>query len=101
MKSINWPILILLACLIPVSDAISSTGGAELIADQLSVLAAALPPVGAVVLMMVAAMAVTPFLNNAATVLIMAPIGASLAANWASGSIHSSWRSRSGPRATS
>jgi di/tricarboxylate transporter len=30
-------------------------------------------------LLLIAAMAVTPFLNNAATVLVMAPIGASLA----------------------
>lgn len=78
-ESVEWPILILVACLIPVSDAISSTGGAALIAGRLSVLAEALPPFGAVALMLVAAMAVTPFLNNAATVLIMAPIGASLA----------------------
>ena len=34
---------------------------------------------GAVSLALVAAMALTPFLNNAATVLIMAPVGASLA----------------------
>jgi di/tricarboxylate transporter len=33
-----------------------------------------LPPWGAVALILVAAMAVTPFLNNAATVLVMAPI---------------------------
>jgi di/tricarboxylate transporter len=38
-----------------------------------------LPPTGALVLIMVAAMAVTPFLNNAATVLVMAPIAASFA----------------------
>ena len=38
-----------------------------------------LPPAGAVALVMVAAMAVTPFLNNAATVLVMAPIAASFA----------------------
>jgi di/tricarboxylate transporter len=38
-----------------------------------------LPAWGAVALIMVAAMAVTPFLNNAATVLVMAPIAASFA----------------------
>ena len=38
-----------------------------------------LPPFGAVVLILVAAMAVTPFLNNAATVLVMAPIAAAFA----------------------
>ena len=34
---------------------------------------------GALALLLVAAMAVTPFLNNAATVLVMAPIAASFA----------------------
>jgi di/tricarboxylate transporter len=78
--AIELPILVLLACLIPISDAISSTGGAELIASGLAAAAAAaLPPVGAVSLALVTAMALTPFLNNAATVLIMAPVGASLA----------------------
>jgi di/tricarboxylate transporter len=38
-----------------------------------------MPPLGALGLMLVAAMAITPFLNNAATVLLMAPIGAAFA----------------------
>ncbi len=78
-ESIDIPIIMLMACLIPVSDSISSTGGAELIAGLLAVAADALPPVGALALMMGSAMLLTPFLNNAATVLIMGPIGASLA----------------------
>jgi di/tricarboxylate transporter len=45
----------------------------------LSATADRLPAPGALALIMVAAMAVTPFLNNAATVLVMAPIAASFA----------------------
>jgi len=41
--------------------------------------AAQLPPFAIIALVMAAAMAVTPFLNNAATVLVMAPIGATMA----------------------
>lgn len=78
--AVEWPILVLLGALIPVSDALRTTGGTDLIAGWLSVAAVALPPAGALALMLTAAMAVTPFLNNAATVLVMAPIGASLAA---------------------
>lgn len=78
-EAIDVPIIMLLACLIPISDSISSTGGAELIAGLLAVAADALPAMGAVTLMMGSAMLLTPFLNNAATVLIMGPIGASLA----------------------
>ena len=78
-EALDLPILVLLACLIPISDAVASTGGAELIAGGLAAMAGALPPIGAVALVLVAAMALTPFLNNAATALIMAPIAASLA----------------------
>jgi di/tricarboxylate transporter len=78
-EAANPSILVLLACLIPISDAISSTGAAELVAGALSAIAGALPPTGAVVLILVTAMAITPFLNNAATVLIMAPIAAGVA----------------------
>jgi di/tricarboxylate transporter len=77
-EALNPPILVLLACLIPVSDAISSTGAADIVAGGLSVVGSTLPAAGAVALVMVSAMALTPFLNNAATVLIMAPIAASV-----------------------
>jgi di/tricarboxylate transporter len=79
--SIEWPILIMLGALIPVSDALRSTGGTDLIAGWLAAAAQYLPALGTLALIMVAAMAVTPFLNNAATVLVVAPIAASFAKN--------------------
>jgi di/tricarboxylate transporter len=78
-SALDPPILIMLAALIPVSDSLRTTGTTELIAHGLSSIAANLPPYGALVLILVAAMAVTPFLNNAATVLVMAPIAAKFA----------------------
>jgi di/tricarboxylate transporter len=78
-ETIEWPILIMLGALIPVSEAIRTTGATDLLAGYLSSLAGALPGWGALVLIMVAAMGVTPFLNNAATVLVMAPIASSFA----------------------
>lgn len=77
--TVEWPLLVMLGALIPVSEAIRTTGGADLIASGLTNVAHALPPYGALALIMVAAMALTPFLNNAATVLVMAPIAASFA----------------------
>jgi di/tricarboxylate transporter len=74
--AVEWPILVMLGALIPVSDSLRTTGASGVIATQLAHLAAALPPWGAVALILVSAMAVTPFLNNAATVLVMAPIAA-------------------------
>lgn len=78
-QSIQWPIIVMLGALIPVSDALRTTGATDLIAHFLSSTAASLPPWAAVGLILVAAMAVTPFLNNAATVLIVAPIAATFA----------------------
>lgn len=80
-EAVEWPILILFGALIPVSEAVQATGGTDLIAGWLAAGAAHLPAAGALVLTMVVAMAVTPFLNNAATVLVMAPIAAGLATN--------------------
>lgn len=74
--SIEWPILIMLGSLIPVADTLRSTGASNVIANELAYVGAMLPPWGAVALILVTAMAVTPFLNNAATVLVMAPIAA-------------------------
>jgi di/tricarboxylate transporter len=79
-ETIEWPIIVLLGCLIPVSDAIRTTGGTELLAGWLSNIGQLLPAYGALTMVMVAAMLVTPFLNNAATVLVMGPVAASLAA---------------------
>jgi di/tricarboxylate transporter len=79
--SIEWPIVILFAALIPVSEGLRATGATGLVADWLTVAAQYLPAWGAVGFVIVAAMAVTPFLNNAATVLVMAPIAAAMAHN--------------------
>ena len=80
-KAVDGPILVMLAALIPVSDSLRTSGGSELIAGWLGGAAAGLPPWGALALILVTAMAVTPFLNNAATVLVMGPIAASFATN--------------------
>jgi di/tricarboxylate transporter len=76
--AIDAPVLVLLGALIPVSEAIRTTGGTELIARWLYYVAQGLPETGALVLMLVVAMVATPFLNNAATVLMIAPIAATL-----------------------
>ena len=77
--SLEGPVLILVAALIPVSDTVQASGGTDLIASWLSGAFQGLPPLLTLTAMMAVAMAATPFLNNAATVLIVAPIGLSLA----------------------
>jgi di/tricarboxylate transporter len=78
--ALDGPVLVLIAALIPVSEAIQTTGGADLIGGWLSAVFREQHPIVALSSMMAVAMAATPFLNNAATVLIVAPVGASLAA---------------------
>ena len=78
-RQLDGPILIMLAALIPVSDSLRETGATDLIAAWLGQVSMGLPPIGALAVILVAAMAVTPFLNNAATVLVMAPIAATFA----------------------
>ncbi len=80
-QTVDWPIIILLAALIPVSEALRTTGGSDLIAAWLSQAAQNLPAYGALALILGAAMLVTPFLNNAATVLVMAPIAVSFSSS--------------------
>ncbi len=78
-EAVEWPILVMLGALIPVSESLHTTGGTELIGAWLSQVATGLPAWGALALIMAVAMAVTPFLNNAATVLVMAPIAVAFA----------------------
>ena len=80
-RQLDGPILVMLAALIPVSDSLRTTGATDLIANGLSQIAMGLPPWAALALILIAAMAVTPFLNNAATVLVMAPIAATFASD--------------------
>ena len=78
--AMDGPILVMLAALIPVSDLLRRSGASDALAGWLAASGSGLPAAGALSLILVVAMAVTPFLNNAATVLVVAPIAASFAA---------------------
>lgn len=80
-SALDGPILVMLAALIPVSDSLRRTGATDVIAEFLANAAATLPSYAALALILVVAMGITPFLNNAATVLVMAPIAAAFAAS--------------------
>ena len=77
--TVEWSVLILLGALIPVSQAVRRTGGTDLIAAGLLPLLQAMPPTLALGLILFISMAVTPFLHNAPTVLMLGPIAATLA----------------------
>ncbi|MFL5280671.1 MAG: SLC13 family permease [Rhodopila sp.] len=80
-EAVEWPIIVMLGCLIPVGEALHHTGAADLMADVLSSFAGGLPGILALGLMLVASMVVTPFLHHAAAVLVMGPVAAVVAGN--------------------
>ncbi|RPI59772.1 MAG: SLC13 family permease, partial [Lysobacterales bacterium] len=80
-STIEWPVIVLLAALIPVAGALETTGTATLAADAFVAAAGSLPPHAILGLVLVATMGITPILNNAATVLLMGPIAHGVAQN--------------------
>ena len=76
---IQWKVIVLLACLIPVAAALEDTGGSQLIADLIVTQTANLPAWGVLAVLMIITMTLSDFLNNVATALIAAPIGVSVA----------------------
>jgi di/tricarboxylate transporter len=77
--SLDGTVLVLIAALTPVSEALQKTGGADLIASSLSGLLMHAPPLAVLGLMMLTAMACAPFMHNAPTVLILAPVAIGVA----------------------
>ena len=79
-ESIDWPVIVLLAAMIPVGEAMQTTDGTGLIAQAVVGMNATLPAWGILVLILAISMALTSVINNAATAVVMAPIAASVAA---------------------
>lgn len=77
--AIEWPILVLLGALIPVGEAVRYTGATDLIAGWISSLVVHLPGFGALALIMLITMLLTPILHHAAAVIVMGPVAAALA----------------------
>lgn len=80
-ESIDITVIVLLGALIPVTQAMQDTGGAELIAHGISSLTGGMAIHFVIGIVLVATMMVTPFLNNGATVLLMGPIAANMGQN--------------------
>jgi len=79
-EAIDWPVIVLLAALIPVALAMESTGSADLLARSLLENVAQGRPVIALLLVLVVTMTLSDFMNNAATAAVMCPISISIAA---------------------
>ncbi len=79
-EAIDWPVIVLLGALIPVATAMATSGTADLLAQWLLETVAQGRPVLALVILLVAAMTLSDFMNNAATAAVMCPIAISTAA---------------------
>jgi di/tricarboxylate transporter len=78
--AIDWPVVVMIAALLPVAGAMGSTGSADLIARFLLENVAQGHAIGALVVMLAATMLLTDLMNNAATAAVMCPIAVGTAA---------------------
>ena len=78
-RSIEWPVIVLLGFLIPVGEALQSTGATDLIAGGVLALADDLPTWGLVALLLACSMAMSDVVHNTPTAVLMAPIAFALA----------------------
>jgi len=78
-QQIDWPIIVLLGAMIPVSNALQTTGSTGLIADFMLNVTTNLPSWFILALIMIITMTLSDVINNAATALIMAPIAVEIA----------------------
>ena len=77
-RDIDWPIIIMLAAMIPIGTALQTTGLSDVISSNISLLAADMSLFWLLFLILIITMATTDIINNAATAVIMAPISAGI-----------------------
>jgi di/tricarboxylate transporter len=78
-STVEWPVIVLLASLIPLGGALEQSGGTALIAQSIVDLTAGASPAIILTVLMVITMTLSDLLNNVATALIAAPIGVQVA----------------------
>ena len=81
-QAIDGPVIVLLATMLPVGEALDSSGGAALIAEGMLSLGSDWPPVATLVALFIISTLLSNVINNAAAALLMAPIAASLASGF-------------------
>lgn len=77
--SIDWPVIVLLGAMIPVGVALETSGGAAMIASLILVAGQNFPPWMILAIILIITMGLSDIINNAATVVLMAPIAMGVA----------------------
>ena len=80
-SSIDWPVIVLLAALMPIAGAMQTTGAADLMAHFLVATIAQSNPIAALAVVLVTAMYLSDVMNNAATAAVLCPIAIGIAAS--------------------
>ena len=78
-REIDWPIIVMLAAMIPIGTALQTTGLSDVIAISISEYASNLSLFWILFTILIVTMATTDIINNAATAVIMAPISTGIA----------------------
>ncbi|WP_303291162.1 SLC13 family permease [Marinobacter sp. SS5-14b] len=77
-RAIDWSVIVLLAAMIPVGQALESTGGADLIAAQILAVAQGQAAWIGLTIILVGSMLLSNVVNNAAAAVLVAPIALGL-----------------------
>lgn len=80
--AIDWPVIVLLAALIPVAGAMQTTGAADLLARFMVETVAQGNPVAALAVVMITTILLSSLMNNAATAAVLAPLAVGIAATF-------------------
>jgi di/tricarboxylate transporter len=78
-QAVDWPVIVLLGAMIPVGQALETIGGAELITSTITDFGGDLPAWMVLGIILIATMFLSDLVNNAAAVILMAPIGIGVA----------------------
>lgn len=78
-EAVDWPVIVLLGAMLPVGEALETTGAAGSMAGLLLEAGTSLPAEASVAAVLVAATLLSNVINNAAAAVVMAPIGLAVA----------------------
>jgi di/tricarboxylate transporter len=79
-ETVDWSVIILLGALIPLGNALDTSGAIDTLAMEIIKQESSLPVWALIATVMAITMALTNLMNNAATAIVMAPLGLAIAA---------------------
>ena len=74
-EQIDWPVIVLIGAMIPVATALETSGTTAMIASTLIAMTEGFSPVLLLTVLLVLTMVLSDVMNNAATAVVMTPLG--------------------------